>query len=190
MQTRILLGLALCASLMQTARAQDADAAKPEVQLSLVVGQQRVRIDGDQLTTGETERMDMSLTGIGLAYRMPAGLVLEGGVMYGAHEDWLTSEDDVEVYHYSGAVGWQFDLERWRLTPKLGVMRSKINSDGRLLLNDDGAGTDKIYDTVPFGELSITRRLGNHWALGIHYRDTFEDWGHTRSWGFNASVNW
>ena len=38
--------------------------------------------------------------------------------------------------------------------------------------------------------LSLQRRLGTHWAVGVTARDSFEEFGHSRSWGFAMTINW
>ena len=165
-------------------------ADKPEMQLSVVGGQQRMRVDRDRWLDDETVRADTWLNGISFGMRFPAGFVADVGITHGVHDDWGGTDEDVELYHYSGAVGWQFEASRWRFTPRLGLQRSKLNSEARLLLNDDGSRTDKLYDTVPFVDLSLQRRLGNHWAVGFTARDSFEEFGHSRSWGFAMTINW
>jgi hypothetical protein len=187
MKTKTLCVAALLAATFQVP-AMAAD--KPEVQLSAWTGQLRLRIDGDRLLTGETVREDAWMNGLALRVRMPAGFVAEAGIAHAVHDDWLDTDGDIELYHYSGAVGWQFDLQRWRFTPRIGAVRSKLNSEARLLLTDDGGRTDKVYDTVPFVDASLQRRLGEHWAIGFNVRDTMEDFGHARAWGFVATVNW
>jgi hypothetical protein len=186
MKITTLLAGALLAATFQLPAA----AGKPEVQLSLTGGQQRLRIDGDRWLGGETVREDSWLNGISLGMRAPAGFVARAGIAHAVRDEWGGNDGDIELYHYSAAVGWQFDLERWRFTPLVGMQRSKLNSEARLLLNDDGSRTDKLYDTVPFVDLSLQRRLGDHWAVGVTARDSFEEFGHSRSWGFAMTVNW
>jgi hypothetical protein len=186
MKISMLLGVALLATL----GAMPAGAAEPgQVHLSGYVGQTRLRIDGDRLLDGETVRLDTGMSGVALGYRLPSGLLFEAGLAYAVHDQWFDTDDDFDLYHYSAAAGWQFDLERWRFTPKLGLLRSKLNSEAHLLLNDNGGRTDKVYDTVPFVEASLVHRLGDRWAIGAHFRDTFEEFGHSRSYGFLASLN-
>lgn len=165
-------------------------AADTEVQLSVIGGQQRLRIDRDRWFLDETVREDAWVNGLSLGVRTPAGFVAEAGIAHAFRDDWGGTDEDIELYHFSGAVGWQFEAGRWRFTPRLGLQRSKLNSEARLLLNGDGNRTDKIYDTVPFVDVSVQRRLGNHWAIGITGRESFEDFGHSRSWGFAMTINW
>jgi hypothetical protein len=186
MKTITLLAAAMLAATFQL----PAVAGESEVQLSVRGGQQRLRIDRDHWLGGETVREDSWLNGVALGLRTPAGFVAEAGIAHSVRDEWGGSDGDIELYHYSAAVGWQFDLERWRFTPRVGAQRSKLNSEARLLLNDDGSRTDKLYDTVPFVDLSLQRRLGNHWAVGFTARDSFEEFGHSRSWGFAMTINW
>jgi hypothetical protein len=186
MKTTILLAVALLAAMSRI----PATAGEAEVQLSVLGGQQRLRIDRDRWFGAQTVREDAWRNGVALGLRTPAGFVAEAGLAHAVRDDWGGNDGDIELYHYSAAVGWQFDVERWRFTPRVGAQRSKLNSEARLLLNDDGSRTDKLYGTVPFVDLSLQRRLGNHWAVGVSARDSFEEFGHSRSWGFAMTINW
>jgi hypothetical protein len=186
MKTTTLLAAVALAAAFQL----PAGAGEPEVQLSVLGGQQRLRIDHDRWLGAETVREDAWRNGVALGLRTPAGFVAEAGIAHAVRDEWGSNDGDIELYHYSAAIGWQFDVERWRFTPRVGAQRSKLNSEARLLLNDDGSRTDKLYDTVPFVDVSLQRRLGNHWAVGVMARDSFEEFGHSRSWGFAMTLNW
>jgi hypothetical protein len=141
-----------------------------------VVGDERVHRDG-------------VLVGAAAAYRFPRGLLFEISLLHASHSDFLFANvfrRSFGNYQYGGAVGWQFDNDRWRITPKVGVARSKLTSDGQLLFPQDDEEDQKIYATVPFIEASVVRRLGRSFAVGAFLRETFEDFGHTRSWGATA----
>src|SRR5262245_60404040 len=170
MKTRILFGVAVLATLFAQGANAEGDAG---LQISAHAGRQRLRIDHDRLITGETVRMDSAWVGAELRYRTEAGLLIEGGYAYAVHDDWLdlTQDDAIDLHHYSAALGWQFDNDGWRFTPKAGVIRSKLNSEARLLLNDNGGRTDKFYSTVPFVEAQIEKRLGKRWTIGLTVRD-------------------
>jgi hypothetical protein len=92
-------------------------------------------------------------------------------------------ERSVGNYQYAGAIGWQFDRDRWRFTPKMGVARSRLTASGPLLLPQDDGLTEQAYATAPFIEATAVHRLRGRLALGLFLRETFEDFGHTHSGG-------
>ncbi len=165
-------------------------AGEGEVQLAVYLGSQNLHVDDEIVLQDERLQRNGVLVGAAAAYRFPRGFLVEASVLHGAYTDFFfrnVFERSFSQYQYSGAVGWQFDRNRWRITPKVGVARSKLTSDGSLLFpQDDDEGDQKFYATVPFVEASVVHRLGRHFALGAFLRETFEDFGHSRSWGATA----
>jgi len=180
----------LVAVLAAAAGAPAIAAGEGEVQLTVYVGAQNLHIDDEDMVGDERLQRNGVLLGAAAAYRFPHGFVLEAAVVHGAYTDFIFRnlfERSFSNYQYSGAVGWQFDRNRWRITPKVGVARSKLTSDGSLLFPaEDEEGGQKLYATVPFVEAAVVHRLGRNFALGAFLRETFEDYGHTRSWGATA----
>jgi hypothetical protein len=179
----------LVAVLAAAAGAPAIAADEGEVQLSVYLGAQNLHIDDEALVGDERLQRNGVLVGAAAAYRFPRGFLLEASVMHGAYSDFFFAnifERSFSAYQYSGAAGWQFDRNRWRITPKVGVARSKLTSDASLLFPPEEEGPRKLYATVPFVEASVVRRLGRHFAVGAFLRETFEDFGHTRSWGATA----
>ncbi len=187
MKIKNLFGVALMGALFAQGATAEGGAG---VQVAAFGGQQRLRIDHDRLITDETMRMDTAWMGLEIGYRFAPGLLIEGGYGYSVHEDWFAFNQDesLDLHHHSLALGWQFENEGWRFTPKAGVIRSKLNSEQRLLFNDNGGRTDKYYATVPFAEAQLLKRLGDRWTLGFTVRDVREEFGHTRAWGVVASL--
>lgn len=167
---------------------------KGEFQVQVQIGKQFVNIDGEQLLEGERLNHDGLEIGFALSWRLKRGLLLEASLLHSSYTDFggiilsPVGLDDMSFdnFQYSGAVGWQFDENRWRFTPKLGVARSKLTSTREMLLNDQGERTDKLISTVPFVEMSAVRRMGEHFALGLSWRETFQDFGHTQGLGVTA----
>jgi hypothetical protein len=166
-------------------------AEKGEVQLSVYLGGQNLHVDDRTLVGGERVHRNGLLVGTAAAYRFPRGLLLEVSLLHASHSDFVFANvfrRSFGSHQYAAAVGWQFDNDRWRITPKIGVARSLLTTDGALLLSPEDEEVDdgEIKATVPFAEASVTRRLGEHFAVGAFLRETFEDFGHTRSWGATA----
>jgi len=169
---------------------------KGEFQLQVQLGQQNIIIDAENLIAGDRFNHDGFEVGFALGWRMKSGLLLEASLLHGAYSDFFApvfaglgiEDESFDTYQYAGAVGWQFDKNRWRFTPKLGVARSKLTSTGAVVLDSDGERTDQLYATVPFVEAAAVRRMGEHFALGLSWRETFQDYGHTRS--LAATMHW
>jgi hypothetical protein len=176
-------------ALMASAGAPVPAADRGEVQLSAHLGAQNLKVDDEDVAGGERFDREGMLIGAAVAYRLPRGLLFEVSILHSAYSDFFFANvftRSFDTYQYSGAVGWQFDVNRWRITPKVGAARSKLTSDGPLLFPQDGEESDKLYATVPFVEASFMHRAGRRWAFGVTLRETFEDFGHTRSYGGTA----
>lgn len=180
--------MALAAGIAQAGDAARGDRA--EWQLSVWGGKQNLRVNRDRDFRDETQRHDQWLNGISIARRLPQGLVVEAAAETAYHDTSYGKDNDFSVDHYSVALGWQIDAERWRFTPKLGLARSHINNQARLLLNENGGRVFERNYTVPYAELDLQRRFGRHFQLGGAFRDTDEEFGHTRSWAFMMTILW
>jgi len=186
MKAILLLGV-LAAVGVPMARAGD----QGEFQLTGQLGTERIHIDNDRLFGDRGFHHDGPAVGFAMGWRLPVGLLLEASAMHSAYTDldgWIfgglgSDDESVNSHQYAAAVGWQFDQDRWRLTPKIGLARSKLTSRGELLLTPDGDRTDKLYATVPFIEAGVIRRMGTHFALGVSWRKTFQDFGDSQSLG-------
>ena len=169
---------------------------KGEFQLSAQLGRQNITIDEENLVAGDQFNHDGVEVGFTLGWRMKSGLTFEASLVHAAYTDIAgviltplgVDDESMDTYQYSGAVGWQFDKNRWRITPKLGVARSKLTSWDEVILDSSGERTEKLYSTVPFVELAGLRRMGEHFALGLAWRETFQDYGHTR--GISLTGHW
>jgi Outer membrane protein beta-barrel domain len=169
---------------------------KGEFQLSVQIGRQNILIDAENLIAGDQFNHDGLEVGFALGWRLQSGLLFEASLLHSGYTDFGgvilsplgVDDESLDNYQYSGAVGWQFDKNRWRFTPKAGMARSKLTSRGEVLLDDDGARTDTLYATVPFLEATAARRMGEHFALGLSWRETFQDFGHSRS--VDVTLHW
>ena len=172
---------------VHTAQASDPG----EFQLSVQLGVEHIDIDNDQLIGDHGLHHDGAEIGFAMGWRLPSGLLFEASALHADHTDFVgiifdglgLEDDGVDSHQYAAAVGWQFDQDRWRLTPKVGLARSRLTSSDDVLLTPDGARTDKLYETAPFIEAGAIRRLGKHFALGVSWRKTFQDIGSTQSLG-------
>jgi hypothetical protein len=180
--------VALAASIASAGDAAPGERA--EWQLSVWGGQQNLRVDHDLHFRDETHRQDQWLNGISIARRLPQGFLVEAAAETAYHDSSLGKDNDFSVDHYSVALGWQIDAERWRFTPKLGLARSQLGNQARLLLNQNGGRVFERDYTVPYAELDLQRRFGRHFQLGGAFRDTDEEFGHTRSWAFMMTLLW
>jgi len=161
-----------------------------EWQLSIWGGKQNLRVDRDLHFRDESTHLDTWLNGISVGRRLPNGFLVEAAAETATHDSDNGKDHDFYVDHYSLAVGWQLDAERWRFTPKVGMVRSTLGNQARLLLNENGGRVFERNYTVPYGELDVQRRFGRHWQVGASWRETDEDFGHTNSWAFRMTILW
>jgi hypothetical protein len=156
-----------------------------EFQLGMRVGMTNLSIDGARMRDGQRVRSDGLGFGITAGYRMPLGLVVEAGIMGSTDisEDLLSG-----TVHKSLAVGWPYEIDQWRITPKAGFTHTYLDgSDGRNFL-EDGAPSERFTDTVPFIEANVERRVGRRFAVGAFVRHVFEDFGDSQSIGFSWAL--
>lgn len=154
-----------------------------EFQLAFKMGKDRIAIDGDRLSSGNS--VDERLVNLGLvaAYRWDKGAYLEAGLAGSGSFDILGIQD---VSHRWIGGGWQFDLgDHVKLTPKAGLTWSHLTSSEEDLF--DSEPVDRFSDVVPFMEVAGERRFGRHFGVGLYFRHTFEDWGSTSDMGFSLS---
>ncbi len=169
-------GLMVVAAFSAQVRAAD----KGEFQVSSYLGMSRVNVDAGYTVTGESLDTNTVSTGLAFSYRLPSGLFAELGLGYSMHQifDWI---DSVELHQSSAALGWQFEVNKWRLTPKVGIAHTRLVTIEPDLFNSDPERTVRSDD--PFFEATAVRRLGDAWALGGTLRETFAEFGHARSFG-------
>jgi hypothetical protein len=156
-----------------------------EFQLSAYIGGQNLLIDDERLVGEERFQHEGFLIGAALAYRLPSGLLFEGSLLHSAYSNFFFANlfnPSFDNYQYGLSAGWQFDVDRWRITPKVGVARSKLTGNESILFPPEEERSDQLYATVPFLETTLTRRAGRHWGFGLMLRETFEEFGHTRSY--------
>jgi hypothetical protein len=154
-----------------------------DFQLGLRMGKNRISIDGDRLSSGNSVDQGLINLGIVAAYRWENGGYLEAGLGGSGSFDILGIES---VSHRWIGGGWQFDpTEYWKVTPKAGLTWSHLTSSEEDLF--DSEPVDEFSDVVPFVEVTLERRMWNHLGLGLYVRRTFEDWGSTSDAGFSLS---
>lgn len=158
-----------------------------EFQLGTRLGMTNLSIDGARMRDGIRVKGDGIGFGITAGYRTPLGLVIEAAIMGSA--DISDSESLLSgTVHKSLAVGWQYDLEQWRITPKAGFTHTYLDGSGGRNFLEDGAPSERFTDTVPFIEANVERRVGRHFAVGAFVRHVFEDFGDSQAIGL--SVAW
>jgi len=179
-----LLVAAALAVMCAHARADD----EGEWQFSALLGQGRLQLDGDRLLSGESESHDTTAIGTAVGYRLPAGALLEVGYILAEHADFGANEDFISK-QFSASFGWQFEKRGWRFKPRIGFTEYRLYNDARLLLDEDGERHFWQSSVAPFGELSLSHRIGRHFAMGATYRETFAAFGHHRTYGLLMTLN-
>lgn len=159
-----------------------------EVQVTVRPGKNWIHISAGNLARAEGVRDGMVSFGFTLSYRWDSGAYIEAGTEQANDFD-LFNFDVQNIDHHWLGGGWQFNLhEKWRLTPKLGMSYSALESSQAEFI-DDGP-TERLHAVVPFVELALERRFGRHFGLGVYSRHVFEEWGRTRGMGLTVAWMW
>jgi hypothetical protein len=170
--------VALAASLVAGAASAE---NRSEMQITPMLGYSHLRIDGQWLDTGETNRLDQLLWGATLGVKTPFDAVIEIGTANAIHEDWFSS-NDFDIGMDYAAIGYQADFGNgWRFVPKVGRMKWKLYSDDEHLvdLNGDPHKALRGYDN--YWEASLMRHLSESITLGVNFKDVDTEFGHSRS---------
>jgi outer membrane protein with beta-barrel domain len=154
-----------------------------EFQLAFRLGEDQIKIDGDRLSSGNGVSEGMVNIGLLASYRWTNGAYVEAGLAGSGNFDILGIND---VSHRWIGGGWQMDVaNNWYLTPKLGLTWSHLTSSEEDLF--DSEPVDRFSDVVPFIELAVEHRFGDHIGIGAYLRHTFEDWGSSSDVGLSLS---
>ena len=161
-------------------------AAAGEVQLGARWGATRLEVDGNRLSSGSAVNDRLISGGFTLGYRWTQGPLIEIGTSGSSNFFDLFNINDLD--HTWLAAGWQFDLnDRWRLTPKAGLVATQLTSSEEDIF-EGGEPVDHLDDTVPFLELTIGRRLGRYFMLGMYFRENFEEFGGSQMYGMQLHL--
>jgi hypothetical protein len=163
-----------------------APSAAGEVQVGARWGATRLEVDGSRLSSGNDVNDRLISSGLTLGYRWTRGMLLEIGTSgSGDFFDFLNINS---LDHTWLAAGWQFDLnDRWRLTPKAGLVATELTSSEEDIF-EGGEPVDRFDDTVPFLELTIGRRLGRYFMVGMYFRENFEEFGGSQMYGLQLHL--
>ena len=154
---------------------------RTEMQITPMVGYSHLRIDGDWLESGTTNRLDQLLWGATLGVKAPFNLVVEIGTANAVHEDWFSSNDfDLDMDF--ATIGYQADFGNgWRFVPKVGRMKWKLYSDDEHLVDRLGDPHKAIRGYDNYFEASLMRHLSESITLGVNFKDVDTEFGHSRS---------
>lgn len=177
----------LLALAMLAASAAHAD-ERGSFQITPFVGYSHLRVDGNHLREGVTDRMDQLMVGVSGAYRAPFGLVVELSNLSAVHDNWLDSGDGFGLRQQTAAIGYELSFgDGWRLTPKAGRMKWKLERTGRDLLDNAGVRRTEWRGYENYYEIALAREISSWFSLGIHFRDVAPDYGHSRSGAITAT---
>jgi hypothetical protein len=160
-----------------------------EVTLQFRLAGTDVKVNGDELISGDTEKDNGLLAaGFSLAYRWPRGAVIEASTMNSA--DIFPILGFTDMNHVSLGAGWQFDLGQWwRFTPKAGMVYTELEN-----LQEDiwsgGEPVERFHDVVPFIETSFEGRIGGHFGVGLFWRRNMESFGNSSTYGLSLGWTW
>jgi hypothetical protein len=113
-----------------------------------------------------------------------AGAFLEFGLASSVDPHPLLGWNDVG--HASLAGGWQFDVNNWHFTPKLGITRTSLESQEEDFF-EGNEPIDEIKEIVPFVEAAVEYRFWKRLGVGAYMRQNFEDFGSTNMYGVSFS---
>jgi hypothetical protein len=154
---------------------------RTEMQITPMVGYSHLRIDGEWLESGVTNRLDQLLWGASLGVKTPFNVVVELGTANAVHEDWFSSNDfDLDMDF--ATIGYQADFGNgWRFVPKVGRMKWKLYSDDSHLVDLAGDNHKALRGYDNYFEASLMRHLSESITLGVNFKDVDTEFGHSRS---------
>jgi hypothetical protein len=170
---------------LMIAAALSAQVRAGEHTLDIRGGITEMRIDGDDLTSGDSFSDGLMNVGIHYTYAWPKGPFVEFSLSQSVDPLPLFNWSDVD--HVSLAGGWQFSKHNWVFKPKLGLTRSSLESDSSDFFDDDEPALE-IREVVPYIDLGLEYRLWGKLGLGIYFRHNFEDAVGATSYG--TSFGW
>lgn len=158
--------------------------SRSEMQITPIVGYSHLRIDGNYLESGVTNRLDQLLLGANLGVLTPFNVVLEAGTANAIHEDWFSSNDfDLDTDYL--AIGYQAEFGNgWRFVPKVGRMKWKLYSDDAHIVDALGDNHKALRGYDNYYEASLMRHLSPSIAMGVNFKDVDTKFGHSRSGAF------
>lgn len=174
----------LAATLVLGAAMQTATGAESEFQITPHIGQGELKVDAFENIDEDRREADTYGIGIGFGVLTPVGVLVEIGADSQGRLEWGNEDDDFQLTERYVALGYQFELgDGWRLTPKVGRSRWKLESDQGLFEFDDDEdqhlrGYEYVY------ELSLARRVSRVLALGLSYKQGDYDFGRARALSF------
>ena len=171
------------------AESMAAPAGAGEVTFQFRLGGTDVKVNGDELVSGDAENdKGLLAAGFALAYRWPKGAVLELSSLSSGDIFPILGFTDME--HVSLGGGWQFDLgQYWHFTPKAGLVYTSLEN-----LQEDiwsgGEPVERFHDVVPFIEASLDGRIGRHFGIGVFWRRNQESFGNSSTYGLSLGWTW
>jgi hypothetical protein len=166
-----------------------APAGAGEVTLQFRLGGTDVKVNGDELISGNSEKDNGLLAaGFSVAYRWPKGAVIEASRTDSLDIFPILGFTDME--HLSLGGGWQFDMgQYWHFTPKAGLVYTSLEN-----LQEDiwsgGEPVERFHDVVPFIEASVDGRIGRHFGIGMFWRRNQESFGNSSTYGLTLGWTW
>ena len=141
---------------------------------------------GDQPTDRLISENSFGL-GATLEYRAPFGLIVEAGLFGTGTTDWF-GEKDYTFSEYFGSVGYEIPLGHgFTVTPRVGRTRWKLEADNNWFFDrSDDADNPKTRGYENYWEVSAMKRINEHFALGVSYKENDYDFGRIRSTVFTA----
>ena len=160
---------------------------RTEMQITPMVGYSHLRIDGDWLESGVTNRLDQLLWGASLGVKTPFNVVVEIGTANAVHEDWFSSNDfDLDMDF--ATIGYQADFGNgWRFVPKVGRMKWKLYSDDSHLVDLAGDSHKALRGYDNYFEASLMRHLSESITLGVNFKDVDTEFGPATIWRAGAT---
>ena len=158
---------------------------KTEMQITPYAGYSHLRVDGDFLRDGQSDRFDLAMGGVTVGFLTPINVVIEAGTAFGFHEDIFSNDRDIGLDQDYAAIGYQLDFaDGWRFVPKVGRLKWKLESDDRDLVDSLGVRHETLRGYDNFCEASILRHVSPSIVLGFDFKDVDTEFGHNRSGAF------
>jgi hypothetical protein len=165
-------------------------AREMKFQVAPRIGMGRFHITSDHALSQVDEHVDAFAVGTTFGVVTPIGVMFElGGFAYSNFS--LFGKEDRSVGGFTAALGYQFETDDGILiTPKLGYMSWKLSDKEAALFHPGPEAERKEEGDDYFWQLTLQKRLGKWFALGLDLRGGATDFGSARSAAVVGTFEW
>lgn len=164
-----------------------ADARDGEFTVTGAVGKTNLGIDSDYRIGVERTSFDAGTLSLMGGYRFSNGFLVEAGYVTYATFEFFNAFDEYELGEWQAAVGYSYELGRWRFVAKAGYAFWQLDSEEGDFLNPGDEDESHADGSDPVATLAIEKFFSSIFGMSLAYQKSDRDFGNTESFmlGFN-----